>query len=67
MNEDTTAGGIATETYNYAGDTAIEVRVRKASSGATRYTNYSGLGTITATGYSVLVTMVEDPNNNATT
>jgi len=68
MNEDTTAGGIATEEFNYPGtDTEVEVLCRKASSGATKYKNFSTIQTIGASGLNLAVTMVEDPINNATT
>ena len=65
MNEDTNASGIAQESYNYAGDQDIEVRVRKAS-GGTNYKNFSTLGKITDDGYSLQVTLVEDPANSTT-
>jgi hypothetical protein len=63
MNEDTLSSGVATTGYNYLGAQAIEVRVRKASSGDTKFVNFSALGEIGAEGYSLLVTLTEDPNN----
>ncbi len=63
MNEDTLSSGIATQPYNYIGDQDIEVRVRKASPGDTQYINFSTLGKIESGGYSLLVTLAEDPNN----
>jgi len=67
MNKDTDSNGEASESFNYLSDTGIEVRCRKASSGSTKYKNFSTLGTITSSGYTLLVTLEEDPNNNATT
>ncbi len=63
MNEDTNASGIAQASYNYVGDQDIEVRVRKASPGDTQYVNFSTLGKIESGGYTLLVTLAEDPNN----
>lgn len=62
MNEDTTAGGLATETYNYSGDTNVFVKVRKSSTGATRYRSVSSPQTITADGLSVTITLEVDNN-----
>lgn len=67
MNEDTNVSGIATENYTGATPVEVEVRCRKASSGATKYINFSSIQTIGITGFDFAVTMVEDPNNNATT
>lgn len=66
MNEDTVSG-VASE--NYTGSTPVDVvvRCRKASAGATKYKNYSSLQNIGVSGLTLSVTMVEDPNNNATT
>ncbi len=63
MNEDTNASGIAETSFNYTGDQDIEVRVRKASPGDTQYVNFSTLGKIESGGYTLLVTLAEDPNN----
>ena len=65
MNEDTNASGIAQESYNYTGDQAIEVRVRKAS-GGTNYVNFSARGTIESGGFTLLVTLKEDTINSTT-
>jgi hypothetical protein len=64
---DTNASGVYSQSYT--GTTPIEVKVwvRKASAGATKYKNYSSIQNITASGLTLDVTMVEDPNNNATT
>ena len=67
MNKDTNASGIATESYTGTVPITVEVRVRKASFGDTKYKNFSSLQTITASGLSLAVTMQIDPNNNATT
>ena len=66
INKDTNASGIAQESYS-GGATDIEIRCRKASSGATKYENFSTLGTTGTGDYTLLVTLKEDPNNNATT
>lgn len=66
MNEDTVSG-VATENYTGSTPVEVEVRCRKASYGATMYKNYSSVQTIGASGLTLSVTMVEDPNNNATT
>jgi len=60
MNEDTTSLGVAQATYNYTGDTAVYIRVRKSSTGATKYIPVSTTGTITDTGLTVTVTLYED-------
>lgn len=65
MNEDTTALGVAEEAYTGATPVDVEIRCRKASSGTTRYRNFSTLGTISGD-FDLLVTLLEDPNNNAT-
>jgi hypothetical protein len=65
MNEDTVSG-VASENYTGSTPVEVEVRCRKASSGATKYKNYSSVQTIGASGLTMTVTMVEDPNNNAT-
>jgi hypothetical protein len=57
MNEDTIAGGIAQESYNYNGDVAIFWRVRDATGG--NRSNRGG-GTITSTGFTAEVTLTED-------
>lgn len=60
MNEDTNVSGIASENVAYETDTAIYVRVRKSSDGDTRYYPASTTGTITSSGFSTTVTMIED-------
>jgi hypothetical protein len=66
MNEDTVAG-VASENYTGSTPVEVEVRCRKASSGSTKYKNYSSIQTIDSGGLTMTVTLVEDPNNNATT
>lgn len=60
MNEDTTVAGEATQSYNYLGDVDIVYRVRKTSSGTTRYYPFEGAGTITALGFSATVRLTVD-------
>jgi hypothetical protein len=66
MNEDTIAGGVATEVYTGSTPVDVEIRCRKASGGATKYVNYSTLATLNGN-FDLLVTMKEDTKNNATT
>jgi len=67
MNEDTVAG-VATEAYTGSTPVEVEVRCRKASSGATKYENYSSIQTVAvSSGLTLGVTLKEDTNNNATT
>lgn len=61
MNEDTIAGGIATQGYNYDTDTDVYIRARKSSIGTTRYVSVVAAGQITATGLDVTITMEEEP------
>lgn len=63
MNEDTTAGGIAEE--GYAGSTPedVTVRVRKGSTGATKYLPVASPQTITSSGLDVTITLIEDTTN----
>ena len=46
MNEDTNVSGIATEPYVGATPVDVEIRCRKASSGTTKYINFSTLATL---------------------
>ena len=65
MNEDTVSG-VATASYGGTVPREVRVWIRKASSGATKYKNYSSIQTIGSDGLTLTVTLVEDPNNNAT-
>jgi len=69
VNVDTDVNGQVI--YSYAGSTpvGVEVRVRKASSiNNPKYKNYSSIQTIQSiTGLTLSVTLIVDPNNNATT
>ena len=61
MNEDTIAGGVATESVNYPGsDFAVYIRVRKSSTGDTRYVPAVAGGVVTDTGMNVTVTLREE-------
>lgn len=62
MNTDTNASGIATTTFNYTADTPIYVRIRKSSTGDTKYLAYSTSGTIISTGFALAVTLAVDTN-----
>jgi hypothetical protein len=59
MNE-ATAGGQAQTEYNYLGDQNIEVRVRRSSTGTTRYFPYKTSGTIDDGGYTLTAVLIED-------
>jgi len=57
----TDATGVYTDgTYNYGGDLAVTIEVRKSSPGDTRYLPKSDPGLIESTGLSVTVGMTED-------
>jgi len=61
MNEDTVAGGVASESTNYPGsDFAVYIRVRKSSTGDTRYVPAVAGGTVTSTGMNVTITLREE-------
>jgi len=60
INSLTNASGIASANHNYGSDKDITVRVRKSSTGATRYFNVSSPGTIISTGYTTTLVMGED-------
>ena len=53
------ASGEYSEDYTYTADVSVTVIVRKGSSG-TKYRPYTGLGTITTNGLSMVVSQVED-------
>lgn len=61
MNEDTNVSGIATESFNFVSNTDIYIRVRKSTVGDTRYYPASTTGTITSSGFSTTITLIEDP------
>lgn len=63
MNEDSTAGGVATEPYNYPGSPVdIVVKVRKSNTADNpRYEAFSATGQITASGFSLTVTLRVNP------
>jgi len=63
MNEDTNASGVAAETYSGSTPVNVEVRCRKASTGATKYLNFSSNQEISSSGLTMTVTLLEDPNN----
>lgn len=68
VNQDTDVNGEVDTSYSGTTPVSVEVRCRKASTGTTKYINYSSLQTIATTiGLSLSVTMIVDTNNNATT
>ncbi len=56
----TASNGVATQSFNYTVSTPIYVRIRKSSTGETKYIPVSTTGTITSTGYSLTVTLPSD-------
>lgn len=66
LQEDTNISGIADDAYTGSTPVEVEVRCRQASSGSTKYKNYSSIQNITSSGLAMTITLVEDPNNNAT-
>ena len=60
LNALTNASGVATTTFAFASDTPIYVRVRKTSTGTTRYINNDSSGTITSAGFTATVTLITD-------
>lgn len=62
MNEDTTALGVASESYSYVGDVDIVYKVRKSDDlDSPRYQPFSGIGQITASGFTATVTLEVNP------
>ncbi|MFH1320075.1 MAG: hypothetical protein ABII90_05395, partial [Bacteroidota bacterium] len=67
MNKDTDGSGVAETTYAGATPVEVEVRCRKASSGAIKYIPYSSIqNVLSGTGFTLDVTLRVDANNNAT-
>src|SRR3989344_798918 len=60
LNADTNASGIASVGYTYTADTNIYTRIRKSSTGTTRYFANDSSGTITSSGLNITVTLIED-------
>ncbi|MCP4201806.1 MAG: hypothetical protein GY769_07730 [bacterium] len=60
MNQDTDPHGEASTSLNYTADTDIYIRVRKSSTGATKYFPFNGTGTITASGFTLNVRLIEN-------
>jgi len=64
MNEDTIAGGVAEQAFEYPGsDVNVSVRVRKGSTGSTKYEPVNTPQLIQDTGLDIVVTMTEDTEN----
>ena len=58
----TATNGTATQTYTYLANTDIYFRIRKSSTGTTKYIPASSTGTITSSGFSTTVTLRVDSN-----
>ncbi len=66
LNADSNASGITSGSFSGSTPAAIYWRCRKGSSAdSPKYIARSGVGTITSDGFDLLVTMDENPNNNA--
>jgi hypothetical protein len=59
-NADTNVSGLSSFSYDYSTDQAILYKIRKSSTGGTRYIDRRATGTIEATGFTARVTLVED-------
>ncbi|MEN8252785.1 MAG: hypothetical protein ABFQ62_00190 [Patescibacteria group bacterium] len=63
LNADTNASGVASGSFGGSTPAACYVRVRKSSTGDTKYISYSTTATIaSSTGLNLAVTLQEDPN-----
>lgn len=60
MNTVTNSSGIATGSIVYDADTQIDIRVRKSSTGTTRYINNDSIGVLTSLGFSTIITLIID-------
>ena len=67
LKQETNATGNIISSFSGTTPVTVNVWARKASSGDTKYKNYSSIQTIASlTGLSLTVPMAEDTNNNAT-
>jgi hypothetical protein len=64
---DTNGSGVVSTSYGGTTPVDIYYRVRKSrsSTGSTKYKLFSAFGTISTSGLSATVTLIEDPNNNS--
>jgi len=60
VNTLTNGSGIATGTIEYDSDIQIDIRVRKSSSGTTRYINNDSIGILTSSGFNTIITLIKD-------
>lgn len=60
LNTDTDSNGDAGTTFNYVSNTDIYLRIRKSSTGATRYLPFNTTGTIYSTGFTLGIILYED-------
>lgn len=60
MNKDTDINGVASTSFSGSTPANIYVRVRKSSTGSTKYYPASTTGTITAAGLNTTITLIED-------
>jgi hypothetical protein len=62
LNDDTDVNGEVSGSYSGGTPAAIYIRVRKSSTGDTKYIPASTTGSITSSGFSITITLREDPN-----
>jgi hypothetical protein len=62
LNADTDVNGEVSGSYSGGTPASIYVRVRKSSTGDTKYIPASTTGTITSSGFAITITLREDPN-----
>jgi len=60
INSLTDASGIVTNTFAFASNTDVYIRIRKTSTGTTRYINNDASGTITSAGLTATYTLLTD-------
>lgn len=67
MNTTTNGSGVATASVNYVSDIPVIIRVRKSSTGASKYIAVETSGTVTTNGLTATVTFIADNIAESTT
>ncbi|HEY5268624.1 MAG TPA: hypothetical protein VII94_05905 [Candidatus Saccharimonadales bacterium] len=60
LNELTDINGLASGVVSYISDETIDIRVRKSSTGDTRYDNNDSSGILTSSGFSAIISLIPD-------